>query len=369
MFRSAYASDGSWHDMVERCINDLGTIEPGTNLGFLYVTEAVASDLPAILDRFQTATNIENWVGSVGLGVCVPGKEYFDAPAIAVLAARLPENTFRVLPTITESADGAWGGDVEWESADRSPFALIHSDTSNAATPQLVQELAQSTAGFLVGGLTASNTRNHQIANEVTGGGVSGVVFSPEVEVVTSLSQGCTPIGEAHTVTEATENIMVKLDGKPAYQVFCEDIGEVLARDINQAAGYIHAALPVAGSDIGDYVVRNLVGVDAEQGLVAIAAPIESGDRVLFVRRDPDAAREDLVAMLERLKRRAGGKPKGGIYVSCVARGPHMFGAADEEMGLVAEILKDVPIIGFYANGEISNNRLYAYTGVLSLFV
>ena len=31
--------------------------------------------------------------------------------------------------------------------------------------------------------------------------------------------------------------------------------------------------------------------------------------------------------------------------------------------------LGDVPIAGFFCNGEISHNRLYGYTGVLTLFV
>jgi small ligand-binding sensory domain FIST len=72
--------------------------------------------------------------------------------------------------------------------------------------------------------------------------------------------------------------------------------------------------------------------------------------------------------MLESLKRRSGDDIKGGIYISCVARGPHMFGELNAEMQIVRSILGDVPVIGLYANGEISNNRLYSYTGVLTLF-
>ena len=42
-----------------------------------------------------------------------------------------------------------------------------------------------------------------------------------------------------------------------------------------------------------------------------------------------------------------------------------------DEMCVVLEAdraLGDVPLAGFYANGEISHNRLYGYTGVLTLF-
>jgi small ligand-binding sensory domain FIST len=72
--------------------------------------------------------------------------------------------------------------------------------------------------------------------------------------------------------------------------------------------------------------------------------------------------------MVAGLKKRSGNNLKGGIYISCIARGPHMFGEANAEMKIIESILGNIPIIGLYANGEISNNRLYSYTGVLTLF-
>ena len=73
--------------------------------------------------------------------------------------------------------------------------------------------------------------------------------------------------------------------------------------------------------------------------------------------------------MTAGLVSRAGGAAKGAVYVSCIARGPNTFDGLNKEMEIVAEALGDVPVIGFYANGEISNDRLYAYTGVLTLFL
>jgi small ligand-binding sensory domain FIST len=132
--------------------------------------------------------------------------------------------------------------------------------------------------------------------------------------------------------------------------------------------GNIHVALPVVGSDTGDYVVRNLIGVDMERGLLALGEPVDKGDRLFFVSRDADAARQDLIAMTTRLKKRSGGTPKAGLYVSCIARGPQMFSDENSEIELIRLILGDIPLVGVYLNGEISNNRLYTYTGVLTLF-
>ena len=62
-------------------------------------------------------------------------------------------------------------------------------------------------------------------------------------------------------------------------------------------------------------------------------------------------------------------KPRGGVYYSCLGRGANLFGSNSEELRTIENALGDVPIAGFFCNGEISHNRLYGYTGVLTLFV
>jgi small ligand-binding sensory domain FIST len=126
----------------------------------------------------------------------------------------------------------------------------------------------------------------------------------------------------------------------------------------------------VAGSDTGDYLVRNLTGIDPGKGWLAIGAQVETGDRIMFTRRDRQGAEQDLQRMLDDLARRAGGQPiKGGVYCTCVARGPNLFGDDSEELKAIRATLGDFPLVGFFANGEICNNRLYGYTGVLALFL
>jgi small ligand-binding sensory domain FIST len=195
------------------------------------------------------------------------------------------------------------------------------------------------------------------------------VLFSPSAEVATGLSQVCSLIGESHIVSDCVDNVIVGIDGRGALEVFKEDIGDVLARDLNRVAGYIHAAFPIEGSDTGDYLVRNLVGIDPEHGWLAVGGDIKPGERILFVRRDPQSAEEDLVSMVTKLKKRLPGDPKGGVYYSCIARGPNMFGTEGRETEIIHDILGDFPLIRFYANGEISNDRLYGYTGVIALFM
>lgn len=369
-FLAAHASADTWQEAAAEIILGLDAITADHRLGFLYVTDAYADALKDISVFLRQTTGVPHWVGTVGFGICAPGKEYFRNAAMAVMVAPIPEDAFRLFGGITNDIGPALEGISEW-LGDVPPLIVTHADPRNQHVPQIIEDLSRETDGFLIGGLTASNGAHPQLAGEVAEGEVSGVMMSLEsVPVAAALTQGCSPIGEVHRITAAEENILIEIDGRPALDVFKEDIGEVLARDLRKVAGYIFAALPVSGSDTGDYLVRNLTGIDPEQGLIAIGEYVDAGDPIMFCRRDHDSAVEDMRRMLGDLRKRAGNAPiRGGLYFSCCARGPNQFGDDSEELGLIAEELGEFPLVGFFANGEISNNRLYGYTGVLTLFL
>jgi len=367
-FCIAHASGGNWERMTDDCLAELDALPGGANLGFVYVTDSVDKNLRRIIERLRGATRIDNWVGTIGFGVCVTGQELFDLPAMAVMVAAMPEDSFRILPTV-EAPEQPLPADLGgWVARHHPMLGVVHGDPRNPLIDRLLDAIQRETGCFLVGGLTSSRGAFDQVADRVTEGGVSGVMFSGDVGVVTGLTQGCTPIGPVHHVTKGRDNVVVELDGRSAYQVFQEDIGELLARDLSRVAGYVHVALPIAESDTGDYLVRNLTGIYPDQGWIAIGERIATGDRVMFVRRDGESAMADLKRMLDDVTARAATPPRGALYYSCVARGPNLFGDGSVELGTVAEALGDVPLVGFFANGEICNNRLYGYTGVLTLF-
>jgi small ligand-binding sensory domain FIST len=372
MIHSAHSQNNDWQVALEDCLREL-PVNVDATLGIIYVTDVVAPHFSSILDILKKNTGISQWVGSAGYGICARSgsgcSEYFDVPAIAIMTVALPEKDFEILSTKQSiEAEASQNNLVSDNILHGPPLVLLHGDCANEEVLEIIQDIAIETEGYLVGALTLSDTLKHQVAGKVTGGGVSGVILNSEVTVTTALSQGCQPIGKLHEVTECVEYIIIGLNGRSAAEVFKEDIGEVLARDLEKVGGFIHVALPVIGSDTGDYVVRNLLGVDEEEGVLAIAAPVEHGDQLMFVSRDANTAQKDLVEMVARLKKRSGSNIKGGIYISCIARGPHMFGEVNTEIQIIESVLGNIPIIGLYANGEISNNRLYSYTGVLTLF-
>ena len=371
MFRSAHAQSGDWKSATTECIASLGSLpksESGTTrLGMIYVTEALAPRMGAIVETLRDGTGVGDWVGAAGLGIASDEDDFFDEAAVAIMVADFPEGSSQIL----SSAEAVSRAAAARKNDDFTgpPLVVLHADAGRADVVDLIEKASVETQGYLIGGLTMSETARHQVAGIVTDSGLTGVMFEPGVDVVTSLSQGCGPIGELHTITRAVNNYIFELDDEPALDVLKRDVGEVLARDLRRAAGFIHAALPVAGSDTGDYVVRNLIGIDDSEGIVAIAETVEVGDRVMFVSRDANAAAKDFRSMLDRLAARAAGKAKGALFFSCIARGPNMFGARGTELKMIREAIGTVPLIGIYANGEISNSRLYGYTGVLTLFL
>lgn len=369
-FAAALAQgEGGGMQLAGRCLDNLGSLPRGANLGILYLSDRLAGEVPRILALLRAKTGIADWVGSVAVGVLAGGEEVVDTPALAVLVGALPEDGFRIFGPVS-GGDRLIADHGPWLERTQPMLALVHGDPRQRATLAAVEDVPLKTSVFLAGGLTASRGEAVQIAGDAVSGGLSGVLFSAGVEAVTALAQGCAPLGPPRRVTEAKGHVVLALDGRPALSALKEDIGELMARDLKRAAGVVHVGLPVRGSDRGDYVVRNLLGIDPAHGALAVAADLEPGDPILFCRRDPSGAAAQLERTLQQLAQRTAGlQPQAGVYACCVARGAALFGAPGRELAMIRAALGDFPLVGFLADGEISHNRLYAYTGVLTLFL
>ncbi len=368
-FTCGHASSPNWRDAAAQCLRQAGKGPRGANLGFLYVTDNFASELADILAYFRTNTGIAHWSGTVGIGVIAADREYYDEPAVAIMLCAFDDAHFRVFANLRSPAD------LERQQLDLgglpANFAIVHADPRNGELPRLIEDLAGCLESqFIAGGLTSSRRDVVQIADRVVKGGLSGVLFSDDVVVSTRLTQACSPIGPRHTITRSQQNVIISLDGRAALDVLKEDIGEPGWTSFSQSGGSnIFAGLPIAGSATGDYLVRNLIGIDPVQKLVAIGDFTQPGMQLMFCRRDGRSAIEDMSRMLESIKSGLFARPRGGLYYSCVGRGPNLFGGESEEVDMIAEALGEFPLVGFFCGGEISHNRLYGYTGVLTLFL
>ena len=367
-FYSATSTKKDWRDVVSELSCEL---EKGSgNLGIIYLSEDLLVSLENIIKELKIETSCHNWLGAGGYGVLSNFGEFYGETSATVLLLDLPEESFKVFSGNENIGVEIKESETDWLERAHMPLAITHADPSQPTTMEAIKNLARETNSYLIGGLTAASSESPHISDQ-SGKAISGALLSPATcEILTGLSQGCSPISETLTITKSQRNIILELDGRPAFDVLFDVTGTEFLDNLQKMGGTIFVAFPILGSDKGDYTVRNLVGLDPQNKVIAISENISDGDKLLFCRRDKESAVKDMYRMSEDLKRRIGEKQiRGGVYISCAARGPNQFSGSAREVDIIKETLGDFPLAGFYANGEISRDEIYAYTGVLAVFL
>ena len=378
-------------------------------LALLYVTDHYASAAQDILDHLSAELpGVTDWAGTVGVGVSANNAEYFDEPAMVVMLCDVPSDQYRVFSGVAPLNLGF-----------EAFTALVHADGSTADLAELLQEMAARTAtGYLFGGLAASrgqtvqfaasgdgNIPGHGAAKGVFSGGLSGVAFGADVRLVSRVTQGCQPVSALRRVTACERNVVTMLDGAPALDALLDDLGVTLEKPEAALAairatlvGLVRAgdadgsnALGRVGNFGSDVIVRHIIGLDPGRRGVAVADLLEPGMQVAFCQRNVQAARADLVRVCAEIREELepaelsleavsamampsasvpspASRIAGAIYVSCSGRGGPHFGGPSAELQIVRRALGDVPLVGFFAGGEIARHHLYGYTGVLTVF-
>ena len=379
-------------------------------LALLYITDHYADAAQEILDHLSAELpEVTDWAGTVGVGIASSNVEYFDEPALALMLCELPHNQYRVFSGVAPLGVG--------EGMGFEPHtALVHADGHTPELAELIAEMAGRTAtGYLFGGLASSraqtvqfaaggngNIRGQGAARGVFSGGLSGVAFGEGVSLVSRVTQGCQPVAEQRIVTAAKGNVILELDGEPALDRLLADAG-ISLDEPQTAMAQLRATLvglTEAGADAvgrtgsfgADVVVRHIIGLDPARRGVAIADHVAPGMRMAFCTRNAEAARADLVRICAEIREElepeemslstasalaspgADAAPSverriaGAVYVSCAGRGGPHFGGPSAELQIVRRALGDVPLVGFFAGGEIARHHLYGYTGVLTVF-
>ena len=387
--------------------------EPGhaaaPTLGWVYLTEHCAAHADALLAELHRRWPGVEWVGASGVGIAAGGAEYFDEPAVALMLTDLNVEHFRVFSGARPLAGFA------------AHTALVHADPGTADLTELIQDMSARTAtGYLFGGLASGQTRWCHIAGGVLAGGLAGVAFDAGVALVSRVTQGCQPVGPLRRISALERNVITELDGEPALDCLLRDlqlegapprtalpklrqtlVGLSDAADdhgtprIREGASTRSAFDHVAprGAFGADTRVRHLIGLDPGRRAVAIADHAEVGMQLAFCTRNVQAARRDLMRICAEVREEvepealplpaalalqeprvgdaaagAASGIAGAIYVSCAGRGGAHFGAPSAELAIVRHALGDVPLVGFFAAGEIARQYLYGYTGVLTVF-
>ena len=336
----------------------------------------------AIIDIATERVGGATVLGCSAGGVIGAQHEVEDAPAVAAWAASLPGigvQPFRL--TFQREDDHAIVEGLEdLPSADRQPVVLMLADPFSFPADVLLDHLNEAAPGVpIVGGMASGGLeagRNSLYFNDeiLRDGAVGAILTGPGMRTI--VSQGCRPVGKTYAVTRAEQNVLFELGGESAMARIEELYAESSERDqlLIRRGLHVGSAITETKPELGrgDFLVRNVVGVDRESGAIAISDRLEVGRTVQFQVRDAGSAREDLRIVLERDRARGRGAVAGGLLFSCNGRGQALFGEPDHDVGAMHRVYGDVPIAGFFAPGEIGpvagKNFLHGFTASILLF-
>jgi len=342
-----------------------------------------------LLHAVRRVTGAPAVVGASGVGVLTDRMEVesIEAPgssdprqaAVAVLAVQSDGHRFApFLVDETEGLGAAAGRVAAARLAETESSALIALPDPMGLDPgRLLAALAEDGRGVPVLGGVASGLPLFELCNaDVVTGALVGLAVAGRAPVV-GVAQGCEPIGEPFVITRAEGTTVQEIAGRPALAVLGEAVASVkggTAR-VRGAGLFAGLAMDPAKSPLarGDFLVRNLIGVDRGTGSVGVAEPVHVGQTIQFQLRDARAAADDLRATVARMAEALGGRPPGfGLYFDCAGRGRGLFGVGDHDVGLIREGLGEFPLAGFFGNGELApvggRNHFHTYTGVLVVF-
>jgi small ligand-binding sensory domain FIST len=324
-------------------------------------------------------------VGSSAAGVLTGEGEIEGSGGIAVLVIAGEEIIGR--PFIfeplrgNETNLGASFGEFLAKTQEQNSLMVLLPDTYNGNPQPLLRSMA-SKAGFhpVIG---AGSTENgaagatfQLCGDKLASNAIAGAYLSGAFDAHIDITQGCQPISEPMMITKAEGNLIHEINDHPAIEVFAKLLKGPLAEDLRRALMVLFVGLPADRQEnsvaAGKYLVRNIIGLDPEKGILGVAEEVSAGEAMIFAMRDGQRARDDLAQMLHRQVEMLGGKkPAFGLYFNCCARGSSLYGLPGIDSAYIAQALGDFPLIGMFGGYELAplgrTNLLFAYTGVLAL--
>ncbi len=353
----------------------------------IFATPAYGAAYPMILRAVGAEAHTKEVAGCSGAGVIAGEVETESGNALAVVVFGGDEIrvTRFFVPTLRGRADAVadeLAAKVRPQLG-KSNLLVLFADTYNFDAAATLEAIRTRLPGVpIVGGGASEDGSIGETfvfcGDTVSTDAVSGVLLAGDFDLTLANSIACAPIGPPHRVTAARDNVVIELDGRPAYEVFAEAAGP-LATDLRRALGYVFVAIPVeAGAgkiERGRFLVRNIVGVSEEHGVIAVAFNPKVGDTIGLVLRDGERSREDLKLTLEDLADKFSATPDSppafGLYFDCVSRGSGLYNIPGHDSAYIRRYLGAVPIAGFFTGFEIGamvgQPALLQYTGVLAL--
>jgi small ligand-binding sensory domain FIST len=363
-------------EVAGRLLEQIGT---GADLAVLFCSPHHLEAVGEIASAVRALLSPTVLIGATGVAVVGGAREVEDDPAVALWAGRLAAPPRPVRVTAARTPSGVALGGLSADTCGTGEVLVLLADPFSLPIDDVVAMLGQLDPPVVVVGGAASAARgpggNRLVLDgEVASDGAVGVVLPAAVATALVVSQGCRPVGDPMIVTAADRNRLLALAGRPAL-----DRLEALARaadpdERTRLAEGLHLGIAVdehrATFGRGDFLVRNLIGVDRGSGSLVTTEEVPVGTTVQFQVRDADAADDDLRALLAQAS--AGGPADGALLFTCNGRGRRLFGEPDHDAEAVAEALRSDALAGMFCAGEIGpvddRSFVHGFTASVVLF-
>lgn len=376
-------------DAIADCVASINRQMDGTpaDLAVIFVSahhEDRYEDIPGMVREQLGASNI---LGCSGGGIIGNGQEVEQQPAVSITTASLPGVTVKGVHIQGDALPDLDAGPNSWEdvmqvakSAD--PQFVILADPFSFPVQNLILGLDFAfDRSAKIGGLASGARQQGQNAlflnDQVFRNGAVGIALHGNIVVDTVVAQGCRPIGEPMRITGSERNLLQELDGKRPLDLLRELFQQLNERDrgLMRTSLFLGVVMDefIDQPKHGDFLIRNVMGMDEQSGAVAIGELLKEGQLVQFHLRDAETSAEDLVAVLERY---AGdnreNQAQGALLFSCLGRGQYLYGKPNHDSEVFRDKLGQVPLGGFFCNGEIGpvsgTTFLHGYTSSFGIF-
>jgi len=360
---------------------------PAVSLGLVFMSPKFFPHARQVLEILRVHGRIPLLAGCSSAGLVANAEEIESAGGLVLALYSLPGATLKGVrftqDNVEEAADEHFW-EVETGVAKNNVNSwLAFIDPFHLDAESWLRSWNQSYSplpvfGGLAAGIFPEPLAQVYLDGEVYEDGGVAVAIGGDVALAGVISQGCTPIGQAWTLTRVEQNLIRHIGNRPAYTVLSETVSKLSQEDQRKVPGNLFIGLAVNEYldefHRGDFLVRNLLGGDPNSGVLAVGALPRMGQTIQFQRRDAAAADEDMNELLGRAKKELTGRlVYGGCLFCCNGRGKGQLGRPSHDAGLVQSHFDLSGLGGFFCNGELGpvgdKNFLHSHTAVLALFV
>jgi small ligand-binding sensory domain FIST len=388
-----WASHLSTQNNIEACVDEsveaiLSQMDgKSVDLTIIFVSPQFKDKYEEIPKLIRDRISSRHFLGCSGGGIIGGGKEAEQQAAFSITCANLPDVEIQEIHTDTmklpdqDTAPSVWR---EWLGVDveKNPSFIFLADPFSFQGEEFLAGVDfaypnSSKVGGLASGAQAQGGNALYLNDKIHNNGLIGLALSGNIGMDTIVAQGCRPIGEPVKVSKCDGTLLTGMDGQPPLELL-QSVYEGLDendKSLVQTSLFLGIEMdPLKDNpQQGDFLIRNIMGVEREIGGIHVGTLLREGQLVQFHLRDKAMSAEDLKLMLTRYKANKNFKnTSGALLFSCLGRGQYLYGKPNHDADMFRDHIGDIPLGGFFCNGEIGpvgkTTFLHGYTSSFGIF-